>query len=342
MPLLASPDGNTSFDIEIRQLSGALEPGQLSATFIVNGQPINVLPQAAGRGNLYTFQIPQSTCGDRIQYSITAQATDGTTVQSPFNAPAQLHEVVSGFDAAVLMIDDFEQDLGWVSEPLDATGGWWERGVPVSDFLWIYGPPADSDGSGQCWLTGNHLGNSDVDDGSVRLSSPTYQVSADTSIVEYDYYLRLSNENGNDRLVVQATDGLNPWVEIARHDNDGGVAWHNHRVTPQDLVAAGVTNTGTLQIRFTVSDLTPQSIVEAGVDNLRISQLDCQADVIGDLNDDQRVDIFDLLIMVDAWGPCLFSCPPSCLADIEPNCAVDVFDLLLLLDQWSDDVTPAP
>ncbi len=52
----------------------------------------------------------------------------------------------------------------------------------------------------------------------------------------------------------------------------------------------------------------------------------------GDLNGDGVVDVFDLLILLDAWG----ACPRegSCPADLNDDGAVDVFDLLILLDSW--------
>jgi trimeric autotransporter adhesin len=59
--------------------------------------------------------------------------------------------------------------------------------------------------------------------------------------------------------------------------------------------------------------------------------------VPGDLNGDGVVDVFDLLILLGAWG----MCPPAepggngtCPADLDGSGAVDVFDLLILLGNW--------
>ncbi len=52
-----------------------------------------------------------------------------------------------------------------------------------------------------------------------------------------------------------------------------------------------------------------------------------------DLNDDGVVNVFDLLILLENWGPC----PPngdSCPADLTGNGIVNVFDLLALLEAW--------
>jgi hypothetical protein len=50
---------------------------------------------------------------------------------------------------------------------------------------------------------------------------------------------------------------------------------------------------------------------------------------VGDLNNSGAVDVFDLLILLGAWGPC-----PGCPADLNASGAVDVFDLLILLGAW--------
>lgn len=63
----------------------------------------------------------------------------------------------------------------------------------------------------------------------------------------------------------------------------------------------------------------------------------CQAD----LNGDGTIDVFDLLLVLESWGPC-----PACPADLTNTGAVDVFDLLFLLENWGAsckaDRTPRP
>jgi hypothetical protein len=49
----------------------------------------------------------------------------------------------------------------------------------------------------------------------------------------------------------------------------------------------------------------------------------------GDINSSGSVDVFDLLDLLSAWGPC-----PGCAADLTGDNVVDVFDLLGLLSAW--------
>jgi hypothetical protein len=55
------------------------------------------------------------------------------------------------------------------------------------------------------------------------------------------------------------------------------------------------------------------------------SQVPCP----GDLDGNWTVDVFDLLILLAAWGPC-----PGCPEDLDNSGVVDVFDLLILLSSW--------
>jgi len=48
-----------------------------------------------------------------------------------------------------------------------------------------------------------------------------------------------------------------------------------------------------------------------------------------DINQDGTVDVLDLLLLLDAWGPC-----PGCPEDITGDGVVDVLDLLDLLAAW--------
>ncbi len=49
-----------------------------------------------------------------------------------------------------------------------------------------------------------------------------------------------------------------------------------------------------------------------------------------DTNNDTFVNVFDLIELLEAWGPCT----ASCAGDTDANNAIDVFDLIALLDAW--------
>lgn len=49
------------------------------------------------------------------------------------------------------------------------------------------------------------------------------------------------------------------------------------------------------------------------------------------------VNVDDLLLVINSWGPCPQPCPPHCTADIAPpggNCVVNVDDLLAVINGW--------
>ncbi len=232
-------------------------------------------------------------------------------------------------------LDDFENDLGWVPTSVNATSGFWQRGVPIDDPNYDYDPVSDGDGSGQCWLTQNEPGETDVDGGFVMLTSPLLDMSAGDLAIGFDYYLNLP-QGGADplRLQISTNGDAGPWVEVALYTTDGGLDWRHVVITPQDLAALGVTPTATVKLRFTAGDLGPDHLVEAGVDGVALLELDCDAGIPGDLNGDGAVDTTDFLALLAAWGPCPAPCPPTCSGDIDENCAVDTIDLLALLANW--------
>jgi len=52
----------------------------------------------------------------------------------------------------------------------------------------------------------------------------------------------------------------------------------------------------------------------------------------GDVNDDGVVNVFDLLELLNGWGPC--EGPDLCPSDVNDDGATDVFDLLAVLGEW--------
>jgi hypothetical protein len=229
-------------------------------------------------GNLYQATLPAASCDDTPEFYLSAAGDGGSTLYSPADAPSTVYAAVVG--ALITIFDDnFESDQGWVAENLGASSGDWQRGVPVNDPGWDYDPASDSDGSGQCYLTQNETGNTDVDNGAVRLTSPTMNMSGGDITVSYDYYLYLTNSDGTDRLLVEinSNGGAGAWTEIARHDTDGGLNWRSHTIDQDDLDAAGVTLTANMKMRFTANDGDAQSIVEAGLDAFQVTGFSCDS-----------------------------------------------------------------
>jgi len=104
------------------------------------------------------------------------------------------------------------------------------------------------------------------------------------------------------------------WSAVGAGTNDTVLALHvaEHAGVPT-LVVAG---------QFTQANGEPAD---------RIALYGCPAAQPGDLDGNGVVDVFDLLELLGAWGPCDGS---SCPADLNSSGAVDVFDLLDLLTAW--------
>jgi hypothetical protein len=236
--------------------------------------PFTAVDLAGSGPGMWTGALPGFACGDAPQYYYAFTDSSCGVLTDPPGAPALVRGAAVG-TLTTLLQDTFETDLGWTPSVLGATSGQWQRGVPVNDPGWAYDPAADGDGSGRCWLTQNEPGNTDVDGGSVQLLSPVLDLSAPGVVIEYDLYLRLTNPNGNDRVLVEASVGAGPWVVVARHEQDLGLAWVHVTLDRASLVAAGLAPGPNARLRFTATDGDPGSVVEAGLDGVRVSQISC-------------------------------------------------------------------
>jgi len=248
-------------------------------------------------------------------------------------------------EVLTVIYDNFENDRGWTPTTLGATGGFWERGVPVNDPDWSNDPRFDADFGGQCWLTGNTLGDTGVNNGAVRLTSPVIDMSVGVITIEYNYLLRLGSSSGVDRMLVEinSNNGVGAWTQIALHSQNGGLEWLYHQIDQNDLAAAGVALTSTMRIRFTVNDDNPQGIVEAALDNFRVTAaLRPTYLATGDMNCDCHVNGLDVqafvLALLDPTG--YATAHPGCnrlLGDLNADSAVTTADVppfvALLLSQ---------
>lgn len=319
---LEPPNTAPGVTVEITPAGQNLVPGSPTLFHRYDGGTFLTTPLAPVGGDLFAAALPVLQCGDLPEYYASAQGDGGTTVTLPPTAPAG----VLGFgvgDLVTLFHDDFETDTGWTAENLGATSGDWQRDVPINDPSWAYDPISDSDGSGRCYVTDNGPGNTDVDAGAVRLTSPMLDMSAGNVTIAYDYYLRLTDTTGGvDRLLVEIDEngGAGPWIEVARHDTDGGLDWRHHEIDSAALAGLGVTLTSTMRLRFTANDANPQSIVEAGIDAFLVATSGCAGVTCtkGDVNNDGVINAIDVQFFVDALV--LGAAPgtvPFCAADMD-------------------------
>jgi hypothetical protein len=282
---------------EGQPMPGVIPPGVTTDLFLsITGTPTSGTPTLHYRtsgggfstqalvdlgGGSWRGTLPALACGDSPEWYFSADFASCGTVTLPGNAPTSVYSALVGTET-VRFTDDFEADTGWTTAVAGASSGQWQRGVPVNDTGWTYDPVSDGDGSGSCYLTQNAIGNTDVDGGSVLLTSPPLSLAGLSNVtISYLYYLYLTD---NDAMTVSvSTNGLaGPFTTVVSHSTSGGLSWRGHVITSADLAAAGVgALTNDVRVRFTATDADPQSIVEAGVDGFKVANVDCGGGGLG-------------------------------------------------------------
>jgi hypothetical protein len=304
--------GGSTLDLVVNAIASSPVAGS-GLLHVDDGSGWRTVAMADGAPGHFTGTFPglaAAECGDVIQWYVSVDATDGHTYSNPPSAPATSFTSTGthpGWTETVIADLDFETATGWTVNDVNLTDGSWDRGVPVDDDR--YDPPTDFDGSGQCWLTDNVAGNSDVDGGPTRLTSPVYDVRGFHDVT-VSYARWFGNDDGDgDRLDVEcSSDGGATWVAVESVGSTGG--WSETSWSIGDYVAL----TNQFQVRFSATDNPNDSITEAGVDAFRIAgqfrplKLDIDPETVG-LQDHVDVHIWTgapgaltLLLLIDLDG----------------------------------------
>ncbi|MCK4873733.1 MAG: hypothetical protein KAS72_13505 [Phycisphaerales bacterium] len=298
VPDVMEPGTATAFTVQIIDGMETYVPGSGMLHYRYDGGSFLTSSLTSLGGNLYEATLPAASCDDEPAFYVVVDGDGGSTVSSPYNAPASVYSAVVG-TFSVVMTDDFETDQGWTVEG-NALDGMWDRGVPVGGGD-RGDPPTDYDGSGKCYLTDNVDDNSDVDDGYTYLISPTIDMSGGDA--EIHYALWYSNNFGGDpnndyfKTYVSNNNG-GSWTLVETIGPQGPGGWIEHSF----LVSDFVTPTAQVKVRFEASDLGSGSVVEAGIDAFEVSSFSCEdEDCVGDLNGDGFRDQADLGILLAAY-----------------------------------------
>lgn len=231
-----------------------------------------------------TVSFAQDAVGEVYVLSLTGQIYKIVPDDGECGCPC----ILSG-PQATLFADDFESDTGWTVSG-SAQEGAWQRAVPGDSPDDDYDPPADSDGSGRCFVTGNAAG-ADVDGGSVTLMSAPLDFTSGQIALCFDYYLSMGAPDSGDGLFVEvsSTGAPGPWKRVAAYSADNALRWTHAAITPAQLAGAGVLNGADMRVRFVAADFGVDSNIEAGLDNFRILSgatfNDCNANGADDADD---------------------------------------------------------
>ncbi len=269
--------GQAEFQVQANAFVGSPQPGS-GVLHVDRGNGFEAFPMNQISANLYQAAFPSTHCGSEVKYYVSALATDGSMVCSPANAPTGSWNAVSGYSSDLSFTDDFETDNGW-SVSGNASDGQWNRGIPVGGGL-RGDPLTDADGSGQCYLTDNEAGNSDVDGGSTILTSPLMNATGpEAQDASLSYYRWFTNDLGG---------GVNIDIFVVEISNNDGETWVNvETVGPTGNEISGgwikklfrigdfVVPTNQIRVRFTASDSGDGTTIEAGVDGVEVRTINC-------------------------------------------------------------------
>ncbi|MEE9443545.1 MAG: M28 family peptidase [candidate division Zixibacteria bacterium] len=257
---------SSSITVALEGVNGGLvDPQTAEFNYIIDESEPYTSSLTEESGGIYVVPIPSEAAGSKMKYCVNAE--EEQTGQMLCENPGSYKQGYFLYFDEMLFEDNFNEGQDWIIEG-DAENGHWERGIPAGDGT--HGDPvADYDNSGYCFVTGNNPGESDVDDGTTSLISPSFDLSEYYGEVRYSAWL--SNEiDRKDMIFVYASgdDGVSWEIvdTIGDIHNEAIGGWRNYSFIVNKFVGMSPS----VRIKFDVSDIWSASNVEAGIDDFKI------------------------------------------------------------------------
>lgn len=341
---LVDDDTPTNVAVTVQALNNlSIVPGTAKLHYRVGSAGAFSETLLSGAGPDYTAVLPAFACGSTVEYYASAQASNGTVVTDPADAPGSVLTTTVG-NIALAFDDTVESGVGgWTVNPQGndtATAGRWERADPQA----TTSQPEDDHTAAPgtfCWVTDGRAGSSagtyDLDGGRTTLQSPLYNL-ADYSSAKASFWLWYDNNNtstsGEDvfRIELSNNDGADwsPALTIGPAGKFVQGGWFLHEIALENVLPL----TSSVRLRFIADDTNPGDVVEAALDDIQIvGSSPCTPPPIctGDTNGDQQINGADLSVLLGSFGATVV---PGSGADFNGDGHVNAADLSVLLARF--------
>jgi hypothetical protein len=263
-PTFFPPGATDSFKIAIEGYAGGvLNTSSAQMVGTINGGPPISVPLVNCGENIYCAPYPAFECGDRFEYYVIAsELNSGTLYFYPWNNAT--FAALKASTVTTILDDNFETDKGWTVTG-NASAGFWERYIASGNYAV---PKYDYDHSSRCYLT-DPSALSDVDNGTVSLVSPAFDIFPGDAYIEYARWF--SNDLGasarEDIFKVYLYNGNQAHlVEVVGPIEQADGGWYHRSFWASDFIDPQLP----VRLRFDACDNNYDSEVEAAVDAVKI------------------------------------------------------------------------